>query len=260
VPRGVVCASVLSIFLNACSSDLVLANWSCKRSSIATDSGSSDGGESFEYPWSTSFEDGFCGFQEGGYCYTTGVASYKIVDSPVHFGHYAAAFTVIAESDKGTNSRCFREGVLPLEAYYGAWYYIPTLATNSSNWNLFHFQGRNTPGGRLGNLWDVSLVNNNGGLRLNVVDYFSTNTLPDMSAAPAIPIGSWFHVVMYLKRAADATGAVSVYQDGNLVFNVTNLPTDDSIFDQWYVGNLADNLNPAEYTLYVDDVTIKPTL
>ena len=36
--------------------------------------------------------------------------------------------------------------------------------------------------------------------------------------------------------------------------------TDDSNFGQWYVGNYADGLEPADSTLYVDDVTIGPTL
>jgi len=258
----VLCASALSILLNACSSDLVLANWACKRSSNSTanpDSGSSDGGEAFAFPWSTGFENGFCGFQEGGICYSTGVASYKIVDSPVHSGHYAAAFTVLGESDKGTNSRCFRLGALPQEAYYGAWYNIPAVATNSGNWNLYHFQGPTPDAGTQG--WDLSLVNNdNGGLRFSVRGYLANLIVPDMSGAPAIPIGSWFHIVMYLKQAADATGEISVYQDGISILHETNLITENSIFDQWYVGNLADNLNPAEFTVYVDDVTIEPTL
>ena len=197
-----------------------------------------------------------------GFCYAFGAASYKIVDSPVHSGHYAAAFTVIAESDKGTNSRCFRQGALPQEAYYGAWYYIPTLATNSDNWNLFHFQGTVPDGGGTQG-WDLSLVNNNnGGLRLSVRGYLANVTVPDMSSAPAIPIGTWFHVVMYLKLAADTTGEVSVYQDGVRILPATNLATDtdNTIFDEWYVGNLADDLNPAQYTLYVDDVSVEPTL
>jgi hypothetical protein len=97
---------------------------------------------------------------------------------------------------------------------------------------------------------------------LSVRGYLSNLIVPDMSGAPAIPIGSWFHVVMYLKLAADATGEVDVYQNNDRILYAPNLitDTDNSIFDQWYVGNLADSLNPAESTVYVDDVTIEPTL
>jgi hypothetical protein len=75
--------------------------------------------------------------------------------------------------------------------------------------------------------------------------------------ATPIPIGEWFHLELYLKRAADATGEVALYQDGELLFRATDLITDDSDWAQWYVGNLATDLTPPESTLYVDDVTIR---
>jgi hypothetical protein len=146
---------------------------------------------------------------------------------------------------------------LPQQAYYGAWYYVPALATNSGNWNLIHFQGGASPGdaSQLKGLWDISLVNDNsGGLRLAVYNFLGST--PDLSGAPPIPIGSWFHIEMFLKRAADATGEVSVYQDGVSIAHLTNIITDDTTYGQWYVGNLATQLDPAESTLYVDDVSV----
>ncbi len=260
-PFFIVCVSALSTLLNACSSELVLATWACKPSSSTEppDSGSADGGVSFEFPWSTGFENGFCDYFEGnGSCYTTGSASYKIVTAPVHSGHYAAAFTVVGDgTGTSTNSRCHRDGDLPEQAYYGAWYYIAALATNSGNWNLIHFQG----GSDLHGLWDISLVNNaDGGLHLMVADYVKNSSIPALSATPEIPIGHWFHIEMFLKRAADATGEVSVYQDDVPILQAPNRITDDTTYGQWYVGNLATDLNPAESTLYVDDVTVGATL
>ena len=72
-----------------------------------------------------------------------------------------------------------------------------------------------------------------------------------------IPIGEWFHLELYLKRATDATGEIALYQDGELLIEATDLITDDSSFGQWYVGNYADGRTPADSTLYVDDVTIR---
>jgi hypothetical protein len=60
-----------------------------------------------------------------------------------------------------------------------------------------------------------------------------------------------------LKRAADATGEVALYQDGELLIQATDLITDDSSWGQWYVGNLAQGLTPPDSTLYVDDVTLR---
>jgi hypothetical protein len=65
---------------------------------------------------------------------------------------------------------------------------------------------------------------------------------------------------VYLKRGDGMTGEVALYQDGQQVFDVTDLPNDPSALSQWYVGNLADDLTPSASTVYVDDVTLSSTL
>ncbi len=252
---------------SACGSKVVIATWSCSQSS---DSGrpepsASEAGD-FEFPWSTGFEDGFCDYQgSGGFCFGTGVASYQIVTAPVHSGKYAAAFSVTA-NHTGNQVRCVRQGPLPAQAYYGAWYYVPSLATNNNAvWNLFHFAGGTGPGDTLHGLWDISLINNNatGDLRLVVYQFPMTGTAggtPALSGDATIPIGTWFHIVIFIKRASDATGEVQVYLNTASIMHVTGLITDDSQWGQWYVGNLAENLTPPDSTLYVDDVTISGAL
>jgi hypothetical protein len=266
--RWVVPVLVLAGLSSACSSKVVIATWTCSQSS---DSGSpvstsSDAGDSFE--WSTSFEDGFCDYRAGGgFCFGTGVSSYQIVTSPVHSGNYAAAFNVTADPAlTGNQVRCVRQGVLPAAAYYGAWYYVPNLAKNNGAvWNLFHFAGGAAAGDTLHGLWDISFINNpaTGDLRLVVYQFPMKNAaggVHDLSSIPAVPIGSWFHIQMLLKRASDATGEVEVLQDGVSILHLTGIVTDDSQWGQWYVGNLAENLTPPESTLYVDDVTISGAL
>jgi hypothetical protein len=212
----------------------------------------------FALPWSTGFEEGFCEYADvGGYCYSHGVASYTVVDSPVHSGRHAAAFSVIADgSYVSDETRCVREGSLPKAAYYGAWYLVPSVRASSANWNLFHFQGGNSSSDAFHGIWDISLINRQGGaLGLWVYDFLHAN-IPDMSNAPPIPVGSWFHLQVYLKRAADTSGEIALYQDGEEVLHMTGLATDDSQWEQWYVGNLANQLDPVDSTLYVDDITI----
>ena len=146
---------------------------------------------------------------------------------------------------------------MPVQAYYGAWYYIPSLAKNSGVWNLFHFTGGSEGHG----LWDVSLINSSSGALQPVVYRFplppaNQGGKPALSFTPEIPIRQWFHLEVFLKRAQDATGEVQVYLDGVSLLHLTNLVTDDTDWGQWYVGNLATDITPPEYTLYVDDVTI----
>lgn len=210
-------------------------------------------------PWSSGFENGYCDYTElAGFCYTDPSASREIVTSPVHSGRYAAAFTVQADADGSSGTRCVRQGELPTAAYYGAWYFIAESATPTINWNLFHFRSGENLSATHGVL-DVSLVQTDQGLQLAVfgVGHASIGEPLD---PPPVPIGSWFHVQLYLKRAADMTGEVALYQDGQRLFDVTGLRTDDSTLGQWYVGNLAGGLSPPVSTVYVDDVTISSTL
>jgi len=263
------------VFVSGCSPKVVVGTWTwaCAGTTNAPDAvidgatddagGSTDGGAPIPLPWSSSFEDGFCGYQEAkGFCYTRG-GSYEIVQSPVHSGRFAAAYAVDSSLQNGAQARCFREGALPSEAYYGAWYFIPLLQMNTDNWNLFHFAGGAGPGPGLHGLWDVSLVNAPGGnLRLKVFDFFTSASLDGTGAAPPpVPIGSWFHIQFFMRRAADATGEITLYQDGAVLYHAVDIVTDDTPFGQWYVGNLAseDALTPSNSIVYVDDVEISET-
>lgn len=255
----------VALGLAACEPTVVIGQWTCPASTV--DAGSVDAGtqlsvaEPTTFPWSTGFENRFCDYAPpAGFC--TAPVQYTIVSSPVHTGHFAAAFTVDAEDGSALQqSRCVRQGVLPQEAYYGAWYYIPALSTNNHLWNLFHFQGTDTPTSEPRGLWDVSLTNTTDGKLATFVLWFMWDGSHDHTIqGPPVPIGSWFHLEFYLKRAKDATGEASLYQDGVRVVDFQNLVTDDTNYGQWFAGNLADSLNPPESTLYMDDVTISASL
>jgi hypothetical protein len=81
--------------------------------------------------------------------------------------------------------------------------------------------------------------------------------LPWRRPAPAVPIGSWFHVEFRLLRARGMTGEYALYQDRTLLLEETGIVTDQYDVHQWYVGNWADALTPPESTVYVDDVTVR---
>jgi hypothetical protein len=212
--------------------------------------------------WSNGFENGFCDYtQPLRFCFANGSGTYSLVTAPVHSGRYAAAFSLIAGSDGGSEARCAEQGVFPAAAYYGAWYYIPEPAVNNGNWNLLYFQGgvppptNQTPS----NIWDVSLQNqSDGGLHMVVLEYLSVLGTVNSSAAPAIPIGRWFHLEVYFKRAKDATGEFSVWQDGVLAVHLTGVATDNTNWGQWFIGNQATALSPPASTVYVDDITTGP--
>jgi len=243
--------------LGACRPSLDLGDWTC-----------SEDGEMRAIPaetapigssWSSGFESGLCDYTEhAGFCYALDGASYEVTSSQFHSGKFAAAFKVKVDGSNESQARCVRQGALPVDAYYGAWYYLPEAATTADNWNLFHFRAGNQLPTAHGTI-DVSLVNSRGALRLAV---FGLNhaEIGDSATAPEVPIRSWFHVQLRMKRADGANGAVALYQNGDPVLDVDGVTTDDSPVGQWLVGNLANDLAPADFTLYVDDVSISDTL
>jgi len=252
----------LASLSSGCEPELVVGTWSCPTPSSPTGDGTPPASieKIVEATWTTGFESGFCDYtRTSGVCYSAPDASYGIVSAPVHSGRAAASFFVNSDPARdGTQARCFREGAFPMSAVYGAWFYVPRFMSNDGNWNLMHFQG-GVPGDLHG-LWDVSLGSaDDGQLSLYMLDFSRRNFVraPD-DAAPAVPIGSWFQIELRWRRAADASGEIALYQDGQLVLQRTSIATDDTNFAQWYVGNFADALTPADSTIYVDDVTIRP--
>ena len=245
---------VFALVSSACEPEIVAGTWTCPPPPPDQAVGNPD--KVVHSPWTTGFETGFCDYERaGGFCYADPGASYTIVDAPVRGGRHAAAFSVTSDPSRdGVQARCVREGALPREASYGAWFYFSSLAANTGNWNLMHFQG-GAPGALHG-LWDVSLQNaSDGSLSVYLLDFLNGSLrVPD--SAPAVPIGSWVHLEFRLRRAADATGEVALYQNGALLMQLTGLVTDDTDFGQWYVGSYADALTPPDATLYVDDVTL----
>ena len=248
---------LLLVSLTGCQPQLDIGAWTC--SANGTPSEIPDRTARVAAPWSSGFENRFCDYTElAGFCYADETSAHDIVTSPVRSGRYAAAFTVQSDAGGGSQTRCVRQGELPTAAYYGAWYYIPEPTTPSANWNLFHFRGGEDLSATRGVL-DVSLVAEGQDLHLAVFGMGHAPIGESMRSA-SVPFGSWFHVQLYLKRAEDTTGEVALYQDGQEVFDVTGVRTDDSTLGQWYVGNLANGLSPSASTVYVDDVTLSSTL
>ena len=217
----------------------------------------------FAAPWQTSFDAGFCNFEDvGGFCYADADSGRRTVTSPVHSGTFAAAFDMKpSSSTRERQTRCVREGMLPTEAYYGAWYYVPTELVGANDWNLFHFQSGvpNMPNMPLRGSFDVSM-DDRAGDGLEVYIYDAINDGRYRQADPiALPRDRWVHLEFYWKRATDATGEVALYQDGQELVRRSGIVTDESPFGQWYVGNWTASLDelPSTVSLFVDDVTIR---
>lgn len=251
-----IAAGLLTSLGGGCEPQVVVGDWPCGSAPKQDAAGAAGEGATpavpIEVPWSTGFEDGFCGYSTvGGFCYGDPGTSYGF-SAEAHGGRRAAAFSVSTSTGE-EESRCVREGILPNEAYYGAWFFLPK-ATVTSNWNLMHFRGSKAD--ELHGLWDVSVDSTDDGtLFLYLYDFL--NKKPRRRDTPiAVTPGTWTHIVFYLRRAVDATGEVALFQDGRELLRFKDITTDDSSWGQWYVGSLAVSLTPPDAIVYVDDVTI----
>jgi Polysaccharide lyase len=269
VDRGA--AMLGALFLAAaCEPSLVLGDLEVAASESTTCSGGEGGGptrtgngvyneEPVPAPWSTSFEGGFCDYNDGaGFCYASDNSSFSVVQAPVRTGSFAAAFEVRPSATSDIRqTRCVREGELPRAAYYSAWYYLPSDFSGAESWNLFHFRGGQV-GGRLSGQWDVSMSESVDGVLTAYVQDHLTNSIYEQSDPLPIPRETWFELEFFLKRASDTTGELALYQDGTEIVRRVGIVTNDSPFAQWYVGNWTSTIfSPAPTTLYVDDVAIR---
>jgi hypothetical protein len=260
--RAVIIA--LALVTTGCEPKLVVGEWNCPAPSRTAEA---DGGtlapvsDPIVVPWSTGFETGLCDWDRAqGFCYGDPDATFEVVSGPAHTGNKALALTVTPSDTMGRQARCVREGMLPTEAIYAAWFYVPALATNTGNWNLMHFQGSSVPGSNIEGWWDVSLANDgDGALIAQVLNYVGQPApRPLVYKSPAeIPIARWFHLEFRWRRASDTSGEIELRQDGQQVVLKAGIATDDADWGQWYVGNLATALDQPDSTVYVDDVSIR---
>jgi hypothetical protein len=81
------------------------------------------------------------------------------------------------------------------------------------------------------------------------------------SSTPAVPVGQWVFFEVMVKPAADFTGALKVWMNGQVLFDQTNIKTrfpDEGAGGFMWLNNNAygSNLTPTPFHHYVDDVTL----
>jgi hypothetical protein len=199
----------------------------------------------------------------------------------VRRGKYAARLTLQTASDGSqANAGLSRTGFLPVEAYYSAWYYLPSAVNVSTFWVIFKFRMRSIADdpSTTAELFDLNLANtSSGGMTLRLYDWRSGDIPLDV-AMPAVPVATWFQIEAYYRNpgsnpAADGGGAdgstgdggalndggrLTFWLDGQKIADVTGTMAPTS-WVAWNVVSVAVNLNPSTAVLYVDDCAISRT-
>jgi hypothetical protein len=187
----------------------------------------------------------------------------EVSEEHVHGGRYAAKLTIDATGGGvQQNSGLARLGILPTEAYYSAWYFLPRSITVGDFWVIFKFRQRRVVDdpNSAAELYDLDLVSLAGGeMSVALYDHRIAADVPLGVPAPIVPVGAWFHVEAFYRNAPDQTGRVTYWLDGRMIVDVTGKPTGPNAWVEWDACNVGTNLTPSTAVVFIDDAAMSRT-
>lgn len=208
-------------------------------------------------------------------------AQYRIQDKIVHEGKYAARLaiapfrigSVVIGASPGIRLAWHNKKVaapndpanLPNQAYYSAWYLLPTPVEspgiNIMQWKqpliLSAIEQTREP------TLNVQLRGASGYMGLCLrhrVDeygqYFPQGTQAAENMMP-LPVGEWFEIKSLYEWSKLPTGRVATWLNNQLLWNVSGIRTEFSrpfisYARQWTVNNYAPYVKPSPYSIYID--------
>ncbi len=151
----------------------------------------------------------------------------------------------------------FRDQPSPAQAYYSAWFYVqsPLVLATGQYLSLVHFRG-NGPQGVEG-LWDVNLYPvGDGTVAAQLYDYRASDDLQQFPLT-RFPLDRWVQLEVFFSKAVDATGRVTVWQDGAQILDRSGVPTVQVMNSlEWDVGGASAGLQSGSALVYLDDAAI----
>ena len=170
-------------------------------------------------------------------------------------GRYSAAMTIQnVKGDQGTRLFRWCESQKNTELYYGVWMYFPeSFRPDGGWWNVFQFKSK-TPS-KNDPFFVLNVSNSGSGMRFYLYDWQQRRSYNQSAAT--IPVGRWVHVEVRYRSSPNTDGSITVWQDGQKIFDISGVRTRYSDGDtQWSVNNYAAGITPDPATIYIDDATI----
>lgn len=218
--------------------------------------------------WTARFETGnldeWAGVAGGGPSTSPTSSVLAASTEQAHGGAFAAKMTITTTSDPTPAlSILSRDGSLPEEAYYSAWFYLPQSASIPNApilqyWAIMRFRNRTVASDATStrDAYDIDIRSlASGPMFLRVFDYDAFDDAPMLESAPTIPLDHWFHVEAFYRNAPDASGRLAVWLDGRQVADIAK-PTGALGWVGWSVGDMGMALTPMTVTVYVDDCAL----
>jgi hypothetical protein len=198
---------------------------------------------------------------EGG-IYNTATGNASITTEVAHSGTHSLKMNLNSPNDGSPQAaRVFRwqESRTKQPLYYSVWYYIPQQYKPQNWWNVLEFKSRNAS--RNDAFWQLNIGNRTDG-SMNFYLYNWVNKKSFTQSTKNIPVGKWFNVEVFYQQSATNTGRITMWQDGEQLFDQTGITTmfSDALESaNFAVANYTDNISPANTTIYIDDLKISQT-
>ena len=214
--------------------------------------------------WVSTFEDGNFGEWSdpggGGPRSDTAPNTLEASTEQAHRGHYAAKLTIVPTMpDVYADASLMRKSGLPEEAYYSAWYYVPSPVTVGKFWTIFKLRMRSVADNATteAELYDANIRSQPGGeLTFWIYDHRIAGQIPQQTSDVVVPVGQWFQVEAFYRNAQDNTGRATFWFNGQLIADVNGMAMGPTPWVEWDAVNVGANLSPVPVTIYVDDAAI----
>ena len=215
--------------------------------------------------WSADTETGdisqWTEAQDGEAVFNTGTGELTVTSAITHSGQYALQLAITGAAGTTQAVRIFRwndaaGNPLPHEAYYSVWQYYPVLATPALWWNVFQFKSIPPGASESSPTWVLNVGNRRTGeMYFYLWDQVHRRSYPPLATVD-VPVGHWTRIEAYLKQSTTRSGAISIWQDGVLLYQLTNVQTTLGNQVHWSVDNYTDDIQPPDVTIYADDAII----
>jgi polysaccharide lyase-like protein len=219
-----------------------------------------------EFEWYRPF-----GLNQGGGEFDSGCAGSQPSNEVARTGVFSLKLTIGAPcgpTSSGTRMFRWREPREHADLYYRVWYYFPQLYTVTGNgvpgdfpfWNIFQWKSKATDPPLNAPFFSINIFNRpDGSMYLFVYDS-NTGTNYDQTLMD-VPVGEWFCIDAFYKSRGDATGQVTIWQDGTLLFDIAGVQTrysdDQGGVTEWSVDNYSNGVTPTPTAFFIDDVEIQ---
>lgn len=206
--------------------------------------------------WTAVTTTGFSGTS-----YTKEGGTLSFVNEPVRTGQVAVRLSNPGVPGVEEHAGLARRSPVPEEAYFSAYYYFPRAYDVAGYWYVLQFRSATTdqPDSPETDVhWGLNVHRDpQGGMVLGLAQQVPVETWTNFLPVQALtlPIGRWVHLEVRFVRSATA-GAVRVWQDGRLLFDIAGERTEGTGVLIWFITNIAKDVAPGPVEVFVDDAAI----